>query len=766
MENSISRRSPFWGKGVYMAKRAIALLVGGLFIATGLFVGVRSAVAQGRAPVEVVHAATHDVSPPLDKIPAIPPGAGPTMAIPYRPTHPVRTTPPSQADPLLQNSLSSTALSTTTGQDFLGVGNGLPGFSVQYIPPDTNGAAGDTQFVQWVNASFAVFNKSNGNVVYGPAAGNTLWSGMNGTAGRACARNNSGDPIAQYDKQAGKWVMMQPVFKSPYYLCVAVSTTSDATGSWNRYAFPIPSGLFPDYPKLAVWDDAYYVTYNQFQGNTFVGGAACAMDRTNMIAGNNAAMQCFTVSQAYGSLLPADLDGSTTPPTGSPEFILNYDSNLTSLDVWRFHADFGTPSNSALNGPANIHVAAFTEACGGGACIPQKGTTQQLDSLGDRLMYRVAYRNFGNYESMLASQSVDTGTGNTTGVRWYELQESSPSTPSQSNWGLYQQGTYAPDSSYRWMGSIAQDKNGDIAMGYSVSSSTMSPTIRYTGRVPNTSIDPLGTMESENDILSTLGIATGSQTNYTRWGDYSSMALDPSDDCTFWYTNEYQPTNGSAWSTRIASFAFPGCASGSSSPTVASVSLSPSTVTGGSSSTGTVTLTAAPTSDVSVALSSSDTSATVPSSVTVKAGSTSATFGVNTSAVTNTTSVTITATYNSSSKSATLTVNPASTGGSSFTISATPPSQTISAGGSTAYTVSVGTSDGFSGSVSLSVSGLPKFAHGSFSVNPVSVPGSATLNVSTNRNVSPNPSYTLTITGTDSSGTATPQSTTVLLTVK
>jgi Divergent InlB B-repeat domain len=208
----------------------------------------------------------------------------------------------------------------------------------------------------------------------------------------------------------------------------------------------------------------------------------------------------------------------------------------------------------------NIPVAAFTEACGEtaaelnyttGACIPQTGTTQKLDSYGDRLMYRLAYRNFGSYQALVANHTVTLGTSSSqTGIRWYELQNTG------TGFGLHQQGTYAPDSSYRWMGSIAMDQAGDIALGYSVSSATMSPSIRYTGRVAT---DPLGTMESEVDILAQAGITTSSRTNTYRWGDYSAMAIDPSDDCTFWYTTQYETGGTSNWSTRIASFNFPSC---------------------------------------------------------------------------------------------------------------------------------------------------------------------------------------------------------------
>ena len=299
-----------------------------------------------------------------------------------------------------------------------------------------------------------------------------------------------------------------------------------------------------------------------------MGAAACALDRSAMLTGAPApTMQCFTDTPAsYGVLLPGDLDGATPPPTGTPEYFLNFDGDDESLDLWQFHVDWTTPANtwfgtsSTNSSPTNIPVAAFTEACGEtdaelnyttGACIPQTGTTQMLDSYGDRLMYRLAYRNFGTYQALVANQTVTIGTSSSqTGIRWYELQNAG------TGFGLYQQGTYAPDSNYRWMGSVAMDQAGDIALGYSVSNSTMSPSIRYTGRVAT---DPLGTMESEVDILAAAHVAHGSQTTTYRWADYSGMSIDPTDDCTFFYTTEYIPTTGSSWSTRIASFSFPGC---------------------------------------------------------------------------------------------------------------------------------------------------------------------------------------------------------------
>ncbi len=435
-------------------------------------------------------------------------------------------------------------LPTISANNFDGIGQGVYGFSVTAAPPDTNGAVGLTQFVQWVNLSFGVFDKSTGALVYGPAAGNTPWQGSSLTA---CATNNDGDPIIQYDKAANRWIFTQLSFTGgpPYYECIAISATSDATGPYYLYALQWVNNTFPDYPKLGVWPDAYYMSFNMFlSGAFFMGGQVCALDRSKMLQNLAATAQCFQLTTSDASLLPSDLDGATSPPAGSPNYFLDLGSN--SLNLWKFHVDFANSSNTTLTGPTNVAVAAFNDACGGGTCIPQAGTSEKLDSLGERLMYRLAYRNFGAHESLVVTHSV--AAGSSTGARWYELR-SPGTTPS-----VYQQGTYAPDSSFRWMGSIAMDQVGNVALGYSVSSSTMHPAIRYAGRVPS---DPLGTLEAETSIIE----GTGSQTkNLNRWGDYSSMSIDPGDDCTFWYTNEYLNSNGTFnWNTRIASFKFSSC---------------------------------------------------------------------------------------------------------------------------------------------------------------------------------------------------------------
>jgi hypothetical protein len=493
---------------------------------------------------EVRHAAFHDVSIPLRDMKPLPP----KFEAPHEKPRPFRLIQPEglaagQSDPVAQT-FAGALVAATSGLNFDGVGVGLGNFSPDAAPPDTNGAVGATQYVQWVNESFAVFNKSTGALVYGPAAGNTIWSGFGG----GCQSNNDGDPIVQYDKINNRWIMSQfSVSTKPYMQCFAVSATSDATGAWNRYAYAQPN--FNDYPKIGVWPDGYYASYNMF-GGSFVGARACAYESAKMRAGTSAREVCFQLSTSYGGLLPSDLDTpATPPPAGSPNYFLNFGTN--SLRVWKFHVDWTTPANSTFTGPSSLAVAAFSTACGGGACVPQPGTSQKLDSLGDRLMYRLAYSNRSGQESLVVNHSVKVSGNKKTevdGVRWYEVRISSQ-TPS-----LYQQGTFSPDSNSRWMGSVARDKAGNIALGYSVASGSTYPSVRFTGRALG---DPLGTMAAETSIYGGTG---AQQRSLNRWGDYSSLSLDPVDGCTMWYTTEYLKTNGTFnWSTRIGSFKLSGC---------------------------------------------------------------------------------------------------------------------------------------------------------------------------------------------------------------
>ncbi|HZQ70072.1 MAG TPA: choice-of-anchor D domain-containing protein [Terriglobales bacterium] len=527
-------------------------------------------MAQG--PTTVRHDIHHDVSLPLrDMIAAAPP---PSLA--RREAEPMRRIPlPPGLSQLAEDPVRQTSIAPLTplvSTSFEGLGAGQYGFTVTGAPPDTNGTVGATQYVQWVNTSFAIFNKTTGALISGPTAGNTLWSGFGG----GCQTNNDGDPVVLYDKLAQRWVFSQfSVSTTPYLQCIAVSTTSDATGTYNRYSFQYTN--FDDYPKMGVWSDAYYETFNMFNGNTFVGSDACAYDRTKMLAGQAATQVCFQQNSSVGGLLPSDLDGLTAPPAGSPNYMIYFGTN--ALNLYKFHVDFVNTANSTFTGPTVIPVAAFSPLCGGGTCVPQPSTTQTLDSLADRLMYRLAYRNFGNHESLVVNHSVSvTGSG---GVRWYEIQNPG-GTPI-----VAQQGTFAPDSTYRWMGSIAMDQTGDIAVGYSKSSSSVRPSIAFAGRIPT---DPVGTLETETSVVTGAGSQTGS---LSRWGDYSAMQVDPVDDCTFWFTTEYMKTTGSFnWNTRIANFKFTGCGGSGGTVTLSPTSLDFGNQTVGVPSTAkTVTLT-------------------------------------------------------------------------------------------------------------------------------------------------------------------------------
>lgn len=705
-------------------------------------------LAVGRP--EWAAATRHDTSRPLREMPARP-------AISTREDFDVKHETPkpqaAQTDTAIQSTVVA-PLAAVNGTSFDGVGEGNPQFpfNVNYAPPDTVGEAGKTQFVQWVNASFAIFDKSNGTRLYGPAGGNTIWSGFGGD----CETRNDGDPIVQYDQLADRWIMTQFALRSGNYLqCVAVSQTEDATGAWNRYAFSYSE--FPDYPKVGVWPNAYVITFNMFgvNGTSFTGGRVCGYDRAKMLVGGPATQVCVQIP--YASLLPADLEGQTLPPAGTPNYVLNRGTN--ALNLWKFTPNFATPANTTLVGPTPISVSPFTAACSK-SCIPQPGTTQKLDVLGDRLMYRLSYRNLGTRQALTVNHSVVAGS--VTGVRWYELDVTGGSA------SVRQQSTFAPaDGQNRWMGSAAMDKTGNIGIGYSIGSATMAPSIRFAGRDVN---DPLNTLSMDD----TLQSGSGSQlATLSRWGDYSTMSVDPSDDCTFWFTTEYLQVSGTFnWSTRIGSFKFASC--GSVTPPVPTFALDATpasrTVTQGQSTTFNATVTAQNGYTGSGAFTVSGLPANTTfdfSPAGFSGGSGSSTLTINTAADTPTGSyaVTITATDSGGtpvqSTVVTLTVNapvPAD-----FTIDASPNNRVIKRGNSDTYAVTVTPSGGYSETVTFSVSGLP--AGTSFNFSPASVAGggSSTLTIQTTNPSTPKGAYTLTITGTGATKT---RSTTVTLRVQ
>jgi hypothetical protein len=717
-----------------------------LMAALGCFLlGAEAASAQSaQSNLTVTYPTGFAVSQPLSSQVSQPQISQPSLATGR--TVPLRLRPLTSRGPLTP-SLSDQALQTTVGEpleleeekpSFPGVGaNGS-------APPDPNLAVGPNHIVQIVNTEYAVYDKS-GTIFAGyPKTLGSVFSALGGSC-----TGEWGDPIVQYDKAADRWLISQlGNFSAPYSECIAVSKTSDPTGAYSLYAYDFGTNL-NDYPKIGVWptsaNSAYTATYNLFaNGGPFVGAALCAYDRAAMLSGTaSPASICFTIANDLG-YLPADLDGSTLPPASSAPYFLTFET-LSSLRYYQLSPNFANPASSTLSAATDIAVASFNEACGGGTCIPQPQTSQLLDSLGDRLMYRLAYRNFGDHEALVVNHSV--AGGSSVGVRWYELRR-----PLTGTFTLYQQGTFAPDSTYRWMASAAMDHAGDVAIGYSASSSSVFPAIRYTGRIPS---DALGTMRTETSLLEGSGSQTG---GLNRWGDYTALRIDPSDDCTFWYTNQYQPSNGSFnWATFVGSFKFSNC--GAPPPPDFSVSASPSSQTvtagNGTSYTATVTPSGGFSGNVSLSVSSG-----LPSGATatfnpnpVSGGSGTSTMSVATSTTTPAGSYTLTITGTSGSLShsttVTLVVNPASS--PNFSISASPSSQTVTAGNGTSYTATVTPSGGFSGNVSLSVSGLPSGATATF--NPTAIgggSGTSTMSVTTST-TTPAGSYTLTITGTSGS---------------
>jgi subtilase family serine protease len=575
-----------------------------------------------------------DRSPALRDIPRRSPKAGSLREAPrFR-----RAIGPKSIDPVVQAAPTPQLLAAPS-LSFEGIGN-----LNAVLPPDTNGAVGPNHYVQWVNLSLAVYAKgpagSTPTLVYGPVSGNTLWAGFGG----ACETTNNGDPVVRYDQLADRWVMTQlalpnsffGIYLAPFYECIAVSATPDPTGPYYRYQYSFDK--LNDYPKFGVWPDAYYMTMNQFSPPflSWAGQGVVAFDRARMLAGQPAGMISFdlsTVDLNLGGMLPSDLEGPP-PPAGSPNFFMEVDddawgvSPVDQLQIWKFHVDWTTPSNSSFTHAASLPTAPFdSNLCGGAEnCVPQPGTSVGLDTLSDRLMYRIQYRNFGDHESLVVNHSVDADGTDHAGIRWYELRDPN-GTPV-----IYQQGTYAPDADHRWMGSAAMDNAGNIAVGFSVSGLSTYPSIRYAAR---RAADPLGTLAQGE---TTLIAGSGSQTHSSgRWGDYSMLTVDPSDGCTFWYTQQYYATTTAAgWQTRIGAFSLPPCTPPSSTgPHVSVAATTPSAAEAGLvKGQFTVTRTddtSAPMT-VSYVVSGTATAGTdyVPlgSSITIPAGAASATIDV------------------------------------------------------------------------------------------------------------------------------------------
>ena len=520
-----------------------------------------SADSRAGAPISI-HAARFDISQPLAELPAAQKVHGGETWERHEHTVPegINDLPPDwngqwgvrHSPHVHQTSLGDRGSTPTPTVNVEGLGKGFPNYNFYWAPPDTTGAAGPDKYIQWVNSHYAVFEK-DGTVVDLPGndfvAGSSLWSGFGG----ACESDNDGDPIVLYDNASDRWMMSQLAVSSnwgsgPYSECVAISVTGDPLGSWYRYEYLWPSNYLNDCPKFGVWPDGYYLTVNQFNAavNSWRGAGVAVFERAKMLTGDpSATIQYWNLGVNWGSLIPADLDGTNEPPNGAPNYLFSAHNGSTDyIDIWEVSVDWDTPANSTCGDAGNdpnssIAVTNYATATG----VTQPGGVA-LDTLSDRLMHRAGYRNFGDHESIVMVHSVN----NPTLMRWYEIRDPG-GTPV-----LYQEGSYQPDTSERWMGAIAMDQKGNITMGYSVSDASISPSIRLAGRLTD---DPPGVM-----TIGEIEAATGSgyQTGYTRWGDYSTMSVDPADDCTFWYTGEYVDSVGNlVWQTRITAVTLPGC---------------------------------------------------------------------------------------------------------------------------------------------------------------------------------------------------------------
>lgn len=333
-------------------------------------------------------------------------------------------------------------------------------------------------------------------------------------------------------------------------MCYGVSMSPDPLGTYYRYAFE--RTLFPDYPRPAVWIDGYYTATST--GDDVIQKHVCVADRTKMLAGQPATEQCITID-GVNFLNNADIDGQKLPPAGAPNIMMAAGGtqlkdifNDDGIYSWKVHVDWKNPANTKATGPTKIPVVPYHYLCNGQltSCVPQPDTERRLDVQGDKIMTRLVYRRLGGYESMVAAHSVATKEGG--GVRWYEFRLDKKGDPT-----LYQEGTYAPGGFYRWMPSIAMDKKGDIGVGYSFGGLPNFPGQRFAAREAS---DPKGQLTLRETVLAEGG---ASQKNTLRWEDYTTTAMDPSDDCTFWYVGDYLKEGDTSYRTKIGSFRLPSC---------------------------------------------------------------------------------------------------------------------------------------------------------------------------------------------------------------
>ncbi len=509
-----------------------------LLIFALLWCSVAGSAQTGSSPVPVVKTPVYfDVSPPLRVMPIVSPASEDRQAeredeaqerlYPF-----AATALPQGPDPVWQQQMGTVPGNKAPLLNFDGNPNG-------WFPPDCNGEAGPNYYFQTINVSFQIYDKT-GTSVYGPTEENTIWAGMPGSSGQGV------DPVILYDQQADRWFFCDFTSEAPHYVRVAVSQTNDPTGSWYRWVYYYGSND-PDYAKYGVWRDGYYFSAN-LGGGLDVG----VLDRSAMLAGNSTATfiqfsNPWRPNSGFHCILPFDNDGAWAASGTSGQFVtINDDAWGGSDQLWLYTmtANWATPSASTFSRTQQLDVAPFDANFGAWRVnIYQKGTSQRVDAIPLVLMHKAQYRNFGSYQSLVCCHSVDVDNTDHAGIRWYELRRTT------GGWYVYQQGTYAPDADSRWCGSISQNQYKDIAVGYSVSSTNTYPSIRYTGR-RNGDTPGVMTIAEQN-----IWAGAYSQTGADRWGDYSGMSIDPTDDKTFWFTTQYIGA-GQVRRTRVAAFSF------------------------------------------------------------------------------------------------------------------------------------------------------------------------------------------------------------------
>jgi PKD repeat protein len=411
-----------------------------------------------------------------------------------------------------------------------------------YYPPDANGSAGPNHYMQTINTVYAIYNKTTGALMAGPTNLNQLFSGVTGS------EYNDGDPICLYDEQADRWLVAEfSVSGSNDYMLIAVSATNDPTGVWHKYSFDVAD--MPDYEKFGIWRDGYYMGTNNSSGNDIY-----VFERSQMLNGLTAQMVGFnnpwrpTTIDGFMCVPPIDNDG-TFAPAGAPGLFITINDDAIGggtdqLWIYELAVNWTTPSSSTFTRSQQLNVPAFDSNFGNNwDNIKQKNTTKKLDAIPMVIMNVPQYRNFGSYQTIVCSHTVDVNATDRAGIRWYELRRTT------GTWTLRQSGTYSPDSHSRWMGSIALNGDNELGLGYSVSSSTLYPGIRYCGQSATAYASASGVMDIAEAVIQN---GSTSQTAYNRWGDYSSISIDPLDNHTFWFTSEY----GGSRQTKIAAFTF------------------------------------------------------------------------------------------------------------------------------------------------------------------------------------------------------------------